>query len=533
MNPAPTPSITRNDYIIATLLGAGVFLILVAGLTGPGVTWDEGYPNFPAARNQAEWIKGLWTLEKPFSQGTIDTYWQTTSDHPSLPRTLAAVSYLLFSPLIDEIAAFRLPSALNFAVLVATLFLFLRLFLPRLSALAGGLALVLMPRVFGHAHLFSLDVPIMGWWFWAGITGFLVLEKEWRPWVFGLIYAIAFTTKLHAVFLPFPLLVWGAIQCGANKAKWGRLAKTTAWAAGLTPLVYIALQPWLWHDTIRRIYERFFDYAAKASTNPIRLYYLGQLYQDNTPWHYPLVMLAFTIPVVILILFFTGLARLAWKDQALSGWAWARRDGGLFLFLLSLFAMPLLLVLLPLAQGYDGCRLFLPCFPFAAAIAAFGYQVLAQVASRKLPPRLAHSLLLSAMVLPSLWAYTQIRPFYLAYYNEIAGGVEGAKAKGMETVYWCDALTRDMLDEINRRVEPGQTLRPLAMSYAVIEYYKDRGWLRADINHLADPPYDFHLLHCRQGMFTQAEWFLYTQRRPLATVRIGKVPLYALYGPLE
>jgi hypothetical protein len=125
-----------------------------------------------------------------------------------------------------------------------------------------------------------------------------------------------------------------------------------------------------------------------------------------------------------------------------------------------------------------------------------------------------------------------VRPFYLAYYNELAGGVPGAYRLGMETTYWCDALTRDFLEEMNESIPPGSTLRPLSLPFEAIEYYQKRGWLREDINYTAAPPYDFHLLQCRQGMFTRTEWYFYRNQRPLAVVEIDGVPLIALYGKL-
>jgi hypothetical protein len=532
MNPE---ALSKKDALIAGALAIAVFVILAMNLTGPGVTWDEVAPNFPAAKNQAAWFSSLGSLEAPFSKDTIDPYWQTTSDHPSLPRTIAALSYLVFSGRVDEIAALRLPSAVLFSALVASIFLFLRLFLPRLPALAGAIACVMMPRVFGHAHLFSLDIPIMCWWFWAAVSGYLVLQKYAPPWLFGLAYAIAFTTKLHAVFLPAPLLLWAALQCGSNKDKWRRLAIAILWTLCLTPLLYIALQPWLWHDTTTRILERFFDYAIKSSNNPIRLFYLGTLYTGNTPWHYPIVMFLFTVPAFLLLLFGLGAANLLWKQptQSCTLLAWMQKWQGIHLFLLFLFIMPPLLILLPLAQGYDGCRLFLPCFPFAACIIGFGYQAVLTINRGKIHTGLLHGLLYVLLIVPSAAAYLSIQPYYLAYYNELAGGVDGAREKGMETTYWCDGLNREMLEEINRIVEPGKTIRTLSMPFELMAYYKERGWLRNDINHEADPPYDYHLLQCRQGMFNREEWFFYAQRIPITMTRIGTTPIYALYGPLR
>ncbi len=520
-----------TDLKLAALIAIAAWAVLIPQLGAPGVTWDEAHPNIPAAQKQGEWIRGLFTLDAPFSKETIDAYWATTSDHPSLPRTIAAVSRLTFSGWVDERVALRIPSALIGGLLAASVFLFLRPMLSRPAALAGALSLLFMPRVFGHLHLFSLDVPIMAWWFWAGAVGYNVIERRWPPWLFGLAYAVAFTTKLHSVFLPVPLLAWAVIHIANNpdnrRERVVRLVQAIGWAAALTPIIYIGLQPWLWHDTLPRIIERFIDYADKSSARPIRLFYLGTLYQGDTPWHYPIVMLLLTIPASVLVLLFAGL--LSWTRRD-GRFAWCD-PGGLRVFLLLHFLTPLSLVILPLAQAYDGCRLFLPCFSFAACIAAWGAQRLFDW-TQHLPQAGIQGVFWVLLAGPFVVTASQIHPHYLAYYNSLAGGVSGAQQLGMESAYWCDALTREMLNEINETAPPGATMRPLAMPFEVIDDYKQRGWLREDINHTAEPPYDYHLLQSRQGMFTQAEWTLYLRRNPLAVVEVDGVRLYALYGKL-
>lgn len=527
----------RSDLLIAAALFCSVLLLLLLELDAPGVTWDEALVNFAAAKNQAQWLSGLFTLERPFSRETIDQYWFTTSDHPSLPRTLAAISYLLLSPIFDEIIALRIPSAVLFSILIASIYLFLRRQFPVLSALAGALALLLMPRIFGHAHIFSLDVPIMCWWFWSAVVGYLALQGKVHPVLFGLTYAITFTTKLHAVFLPFPFTAWVLfhfIRVAQNKrATLIQAVKMLAWAAALTLILYIALQPWLWHDTWTRIIERFFDYAEKSGARPIPLFYLGTIYHGNEPWHYPFVMLLFTLPLPILVFHLLGWFSPFFTKHTMSI---VEEDlehkqlHSLYIFSLLHFLTPLLLILLPLAQAYDGVRLFLPAFPFAALLAGMGFHWAYTLLLKKVHYRLALVLLYVFLTLPSLLAFLHVRPFYLSYYNELAGGVRGAAEIGMESTYWCDALTKPFLDTINELVPDGSTMRPLSMPFELIEYYKQRGWLKESINHTSEPPYDFHLLQSRQGMFTQAEMYFYYRKKPLAVVELDGVPLFALYG---
>ncbi len=531
----------KQDCTIAGILAIVIFIGICIDIGAPGVTWDEAYPSFPNAKSQAEWLTGVFTLLSPFSQETIDSYWQSTSDHPTLHRTISAVSYLIFSPIVDEIIALRLPSVINFSLLVASIFFFLRLFIPKPAAIAGALSLALMPRIYGHAHLFSLDVPIMCWWFWTAVIGFLVYHGKLRPFFFGLFYAIAFSTKLHAVFLPFPFLTWIVIQIAFQRTVWREkgkiISRAVIWACILTPLIYIGSQPWLWHDTFQRIGERFLDYASKVPERPIPLFYFGNIYDGNTPWHYPLVMFGFTVPVVILLLWFVGsivplINQLTKKEDSLPADSMVQ-EYGLPLFLLFHFFTPLLLLLLPLAQGYDGCRLFLPAFPFAAAIVGIGYHVMIETLRSRFKPIFLHIVLYCMLIIPSLYTYIQISPFYLAYYNELVGGIRGAKELGMESTYWCDALVYDFLVEMNDHIPEGAKLKPCSMSYPLIDYYKQRGWLRDDIDHVAEPPWDYYLLQCRQGMFRQLEWYLFKQQKAISEIQVDGVPLFRLYGPVK
>lgn len=142
-----------------------------------------------------------------------------------------------------------------------------------------------------------------------------------------------------------------------------------------------------------------------------------------------------------------------------------------------------------------------------------------------MPGQWLHVVLLALLICPSLIQYYQIRPFYLAYYNEIAGGIHGAWNKGMETTFWCDSLTRDFLEEVNQFVPEGKTIKPASMSFGVYNYYKERGWIKHDI----DDPADYYLLQSRQGMFSRDEALMYIKNKPLLSIEIDGVQLYGLY----
>ncbi len=64
----------QKSWVPPLTLGLAAFVSVAVTLDDPGVTWDEAYPNIPAAERQAEWLTGLGGLEAPFSQATVDAH---------------------------------------------------------------------------------------------------------------------------------------------------------------------------------------------------------------------------------------------------------------------------------------------------------------------------------------------------------------------------------------------------------------------------------------------------------------------------
>ncbi len=58
-------------------------------------------------------------------------------------------------------------------------------------------------------------------------------------------------------------------------------------------------------------------------------------------------------------------------------------------------------------------------------------------------------------MLGQAWGLVATHPFGLSYYNLLVGGLPGAERLGLELTYWGDAVDRVLLDELARRVEPG------------------------------------------------------------------------------
>lgn len=530
VNPAPEDLHHVNrlkDAITAFTLALLCFAVLFSTVQDYGITWDEAAPNFVAARNQSEWFRNILNLERPFSRETIEHYWQTPSTHPSLTRSLMALSLLAFESRLGEIRAMRMPSMILASFLVGILYFWLARRVSTTVALGSVFCLVLFPRVFGHLHIASLDIPMMVWWALTVIVFYESARLKNFSFVHvlvGLVYGLALSTKLHSFFLPFPLLLWALLQ--RNRHLW----RSFLLMALLSPLIYLFTQVYLWHDFIPKLLERFVTYSTKDTTAPVQIMYLGQRFIDRTPWHYPIVITLMTTPAVTLFYLILGTLGLSRRKQT---------DGIRSLVFLNIF-IPLFIITLPHAQGYDGIRLILPAFPWLAILGGFGLDRLVEIArhflsaSGKRSGRLVLLVCFLILFIPNYRTLKKIRPFHLEYYADWLGGIPGGLQRGMETTYWCNTLQPELLEVMNRRIPDGASLRPLAMSFEVLEAYQRLGMLKDTIQIGGDPPYDYHLLQCRQGFFGRVEWAFYSGQLgpPLASTQFKEVPMFLFFGPL-
>jgi hypothetical protein len=147
--------------------------------------------------------------------------------------------------------------------------------------------------------------------------------------------------------------------------------------------------------------------------------------------------------------------------------------------------------LLVLASGkslvYDDDRLFMPTFPFLAALAGMGFSwlvvLLKAFFQRLRRPGFAAALSAAAaigfLITPILGIVT-FYPHYLSYYSESVGGLPGATKLGLETTYWAESF-KEAVDYINRNAKPGDSVWVEPATYDILVYDQLHGILRDDV----------------------------------------------------
>jgi hypothetical protein len=421
---------------------------------GPGITLDESF-NVQMGVFLVESLKtyGLGILD-PQSVEEVFGNPAYNPDHPPLGRLWLGVFHEIsrsVAPVKSGDNSFvtihaRTGSAVAFALTVFLVGVFAGRRWGSLSGVTSSFSLAAMPRLFGHAHLASLETFMGLTWtvavfgtihFWArrveatseddpgsdlNVVSNLEPPGDKAAVVCGLLIGLALLTKMQAILLP-PLVAAWAIW------HWRLSAMRPLVVSGIsTAVVFVIGWPWLWLDLPGHLTEYFGRTTGRVSLN---VWYFGQVFKDiDTPWHYPWVMTLVTVPVGILLLASVGVwgaRRKILKDATTS-------------LVVGSIVAPLVLFSLPGVAVYDGARLFLVAFPGIALLAGLGAPGFKDwLIARKWPHKIMPGLLLAGQ----LTGIATTTPYFLSYYNFATGGVYGAKLLGFESTYWSDSFSRD------------------------------------------------------------------------------------------
>lgn len=489
-----------------------------------GIAWDEG-PYFLSGKSYVQWL-----LEP--SLHTIDKYWLVNHEHPPLVKILGGITEYLFSEklsFLDKISAFRLSALISVFFLTYALFSFAAELYGISIGLMVTLSFFFLPRVFFQSHLAALDYPLTAFWFLVIYVYWKGMEKGWK-WtiIAAILLGFALLIKLTALFIYAPLTVCWLIFCrGGSKNKQGggkdaSLKKPDHPVLKLVPVflvppvIFVTFWPWLWKNSFERLYHYFVFHLHHFK---IPVFYLGEQYLV-APWHYPLVFVLITVPLIVLVPFLIGIS----KTNSI-------RNRKINAFILFNAFFPILIVSLPWIPKYDGVRLFLPSFPFLCMVSGLGLKFLLE----KIKGTGFVSFFIAGyLLLFGISIYVSVikmHPYQSSYFNELAGGIDGASRKGFEHDYWGSAYL-DILEWLNRNDAKSFWLCMTNVdpkAYFPFAFYKDMGLMNQAVSFTSKDKADYAILLIRQGFFDKEMWEYYLDENPVFTVKKSNTPLVGIY----
>ncbi len=543
---------------IAALVFLATLTTLVVASRTQGNVRDEGY-YFDAAEEYSAWYVDLpgnllhGRFRASFGKPAVDRAFSYNHEHPALMKSLFGLSWRLFHKcdcprqggrhpvpyrekhhtlsLLDEETAFRLPTMVFTAAMIAFVFLFGAELSIGAGLAAAGMGL-LASRLFMDAELACFDAPIAALWvavvyaYWRGLQ-----SRRWATGA-GVLFGLALATKHNAFFIP-PVLVthwlvtdWPAIVARVRARKLP-LAPRALWAMLiLGPLVYFALWPWMWFDTIRRFQEYVAFHVHHVYYN---FEYLGRNYNKPPfPLSFPYVMTLVTVPTTTVVLGMAG--AITWIRDARRKVSLAPRGLGL-LIALNLAAPPLILTVTR-APIFGGTKHFHAMIPFLAVLG--GYAVARMVAS--VAQRRVFAYLLPALaILPAAIDTWRSHPYGLSHYVAFVGGPAGGASLGMNRQFWGSA-TRGLLPYIDAHAPKNAPIYWHDTNQTQINMYVRTGHARADLQNtgLEEPG----VRNSKLGIvlfekhFSKYEywfWDFYGKTQPSTVLTHEDVPIVVLY----
>ena len=500
--PVPTPShppAAWRDALLAIVVGLVAFGAVAVTINDVGLTYDEPV-YFQSAGLMRTWLARAFGggdgigLGEALDLPTFAPLWRYEvfeNRHPPLCGYLLNLSWLAFHRWLGEVAAYRLSSAILFGVLTACLYLEARRAWGRAAGLGAAAALVLMPRVFGHAHAAATDTPAMTVWFLTYMA-FRRTAADDRPrapigriLLFGVLLGLGMLTKFTNWLIVLPLAVWALRFHRRIPWRWVWLALPMA------GVVAVGLNPAWWRNPFTWPWAFVESSLSRGQGSAIATWFLGRTYAFALPWYNGPVLTLFCTPVITVALFLVGVIAVVRNRLRTPLGAMAAVTVAFFWIVRGL----------PTAPGHDGVRLFLPMFPFLAALAGAG---VAWIAAHTRRPALTGGLLVGLVAAAGVAQVALIHPYHLSFYGEAAGGLGGARRLGLETTYWWDAATDEFFDLLNDDLPPNAAVFVIP-GRPTLAYWQEHGRLRSDIRFVSRPEefndIAFLILLCRQGKF--------------------------------
>jgi hypothetical protein len=546
--------VSFRDHLVGLAMVVVYVAILLVTSRDLGMTRDEGF-YVDAAESYAGWFHQVFEgSPNAFDQSAIDAAWTNNHEHPSLVKGLFALSWLAQERwhLFPEASmAFRFPGMVMSALVLWITYIFGARAYSRRVGLFAAFAYALLPNAFYHAHLGCFDGPIVSmltlvtYCYWRALG-----SRRWLV-ALGITYGLCLETKHNAWMLPLIFFAHWTFVAGSElvRRRRGDRPRMTLvpwwllWMGLLGPPIFVALWPWLWHDTITRVGEYVGFHVNHVHYN---IEYLGHTYfGPPSPASYPWVMTLFTSPLTVLVIAVAGLAyrfrhlmppglyermRIAPSDID------PRR---LDVLLFGSFLTPMFVLSMPWTPIFGGTKHFLASFPmlflfgghaFDRIVIALQTELDKHVRTRELAPR-ATGIALAIAMLPGAVDTAHSHPFGLSFYSFPAGGVPGGADRGMIRQFW-GFTTGSLVPWMNAHVPQGGRVwicDSIPTAFTMLE--RDHR-LRSDIGVAWDlASADYAIVHHEEhfNIVDFQIWEAYGHVAPVYVLDYDGVPIISVY----
>lgn len=432
--------------------------------------------------------------------------------HPEGNDFMAAVFNRIFYQklnLLGDIESYHLFEVFVSFLLLVGIAYFVYKHLGIFPSFISTASLALYPLFFAESH-FNIKDPPEAAFFGLTIIFFyfgMVNKNKVLIIISAVLAGLAFVTKLNAIFIIPILLSWMFL--------YKKLDKGTVAVLLLCPviafIVFFLMWPLLWFSPV------------EVLTNMVKFYRnigLGAISGWNA---YPIVWIVYTTPIPIIILSLIGVGHSLINIRKLNGFY--------FIVLFWIF-LTILRVSLPGTSIYGGVRQIMEFIPALAVLTGIGSYALISHSKRFLSAFSKGTIVVAMFFM--LWENVNIHPNQNVYFNQLAGGLWGAREKNVPS--WGNSYGNAYMQGvnwINENAEPNAKLAVAVGNMINIPRIK----LREDIDfsnkhwsgHLREGEYVIELYFNWDPRELYAYSYYDTFLNPVYQVIIDKVPILKIW----
>lgn len=308
--------------------------------------------------------------------------------------------------------------------------------------LAGSLFLVLSPRIFAHSFYNPKDSPCLDIFVISIYTLMRYLDEKTysRAAVHALTCALLVAIRNLGVLVPaltVLIVVMDLLCCPYERVHLKRIAGSVVLFGTLCTVLIILFWPVLWQHPLDQFIYGFNE--MKRYNHNARMIYMGDvIFAHRLPWHYIPVWVIITTPLVYVALFCfgvgEGIGSFIRKDLAYS----FKRNT--LIFLVWFFA-PVAAIIVFHSVVYNAWRQMMFVYPGFLILSLGGILFFNRMilhVFNKARAKLVRAFLVGVIafsLVPVLFFMIRSHPIQDVYFNELVGGVKGAKYC-FDVEYW-------------------------------------------------------------------------------------------------
>ncbi len=294
-------------------------------------------------------------------------------------------------------------------------------------AILGSLFLILSPRIFANSFFNNKDIVFMSFVIFTIYSGILLLERKNIKYsiFFSIISALMINLRILGIFIPIVFFLIYFINIFYEKNTTKKNIKPLLLSIFIIPIFIIFTNPNIWSDPINLLVINIKNLLEHNLG--IYTFYLGQFIStSNPPWHYSIVWIFITTPLMYIFFFIVGVFTI-FKDLFRR---WLEPQNNYFFrifnssaqqqdfIFLIIFLVPLFIAAYFGSISYDGWRHLYFIYPCFLLISISGIDFLRNIFNKNI--KYLYILIFLLLIPTSLWMYKN-HPHQYVYFNILAG----------------------------------------------------------------------------------------------------------------